>query len=50
MGIIYEVKDGNWWKPVSREEYEHFQGCKRVRPAGIPSGFYFVTNLLLVHR
>lgn len=49
MGIVYEVHDGNGWRPVSYEEYEHFQGSKRVRPKGIPAGFYEVTNMLLMY-
>ena len=50
MGFVYEIKDNGSWRPVSVEEYEHFQGCKRVRPKGIPAGFYAVTAMLLAYR
>lgn len=50
MGIVYEIKDSGGWRPVSVEEYEHFQGRKRIRPKGIPAGFYAVTNMLLAYR
>lgn len=49
MGIVYEIKGIGGWRPVSVEEYEHFQGRKRIRPKGIPAGFYTVTNLLLAY-
>lgn len=49
MGIVYEIKGTGGWRPVSVEEYEHFQGRKRIRPKGIPAGFYTVTNLLLAY-
>ena len=49
MGIVYEVKDNGSWRPVSAEEYEHFQGRKRVRPKGVKAGFQEVTNLLLAY-
>lgn len=50
MGIVYEIYFDGSWVEVSCKEYDHFQGRKRVRPAGIPAGFYFVTNLLLAYR
>lgn len=50
VGIVYEIKDNGSWRPVSVEEYEHFQGRKRVRPKGIPVRFLEVTNLLLAYR
>lgn len=50
MGIVYEIKGIGGWRPVSVEEYEHFQGRKRTRPKGIPAGFYAVTNMLLAYR
>lgn len=46
MGVVYEIMN-NGWRAVSPQEYEHFQGRKRIRPKGIPAGFYTVTNMLL---
>lgn len=49
MGVVYEIMDNGSWRIVSPKEYEHFQGRKRIRPKGIPAGFYAVTNMLLAY-
>lgn len=49
MGIVYEIHSGGVWKKVSGDEYEHFEGRKRIRPEGIPPAFYMVTAMLLAH-
>lgn len=49
MGIVYEVCAEGSWREVSCKEYEHFQGRRRIRPAGVKAGFQEVTSLLFAY-
>lgn len=49
MGIVYEIHSSGVWAKVSRNEYELYEGRKRIRPEGIPPAFFTVTAMLLAY-
>ena len=49
MGVEYQIYTDKWCT-VSQREYIEFPGRKRMKPAGIPEGFYIATYMLLALR